>query len=136
MTGGTYTLLLDLTDSATITVGALGERDFDPGWYAYTGSAFGPGGFARVKRHRELARGDRETRHWHLDYLLGHDGTRIDAVWRTPKKDIECSVAGELPGDPVTSFGSSDCRCGSHLTYAPQRDTLATALDRLHAHRE
>ena len=61
--GGTYTLVLALADSATIEVGALESLEFDAGRYGYTGSAFGPGGFARVDRHRELCAGERDTRH-------------------------------------------------------------------------
>ncbi len=75
--GGTYTLLIALAKPATIAVGALGECEFSAGRYAYTGSAFGPGGFSRVDRHREVASGDRDVRHWHIDYLLGHPRTRI-----------------------------------------------------------
>ena len=71
MTGGTYTLLVELPECSTVEVGALGSLDLDAGWYAYTGSALGPGGFTRVQRHREMAVGERAARHWHVDYLLG-----------------------------------------------------------------
>jgi Uri superfamily endonuclease len=77
VTGGTYTLVIELPETAQIRVGALGTNTFDPGWYAYVGSANGPGGFARVERHRELAAGERDVRHWHVDYLLGSE--RADA---------------------------------------------------------
>jgi len=77
VTGGTYTLVLELDRADSIEVGALGEHRFPAGWYAYTGSAFGTGGFARVDRHYELAAGERSTRHWHIDYLLGGRG-RLD----------------------------------------------------------
>ncbi|AEH38409.1 protein of unknown function DUF123 [Halopiger xanaduensis SH-6] len=63
--GGTYVLVIDVPQSTTIEVGALGDREFAVGAYAYVGSAFGPGGFARVDRRRSvlrraLARGARE----------------------------------------------------------------------------
>lgn len=132
MTVGTYTLLIEVPQSITITVGALGDRTFDAGWYAYTGSAFGPGGFARIDRHRELAAGERETRHWHIDYLLGADCTRLDTVYRSPDVDRECQIAAALPGDPIASFGASDCSCNSHLSYHPNRDVLTTALEQHH----
>ena len=112
---GTYTLLVELARDATVEVGALGEHALDRGWYAYTGSAFGPGGFARVERHRELAAGEREARHWHVDYLLGHPAAVVREVVRTSGADVECAVARRLPGGPVEGFGASDCDCPSHL---------------------
>lgn len=133
--GGTYTLLVALDERVSLTVGALGERSLSPGWYAYTGSALGPGGFARVDRHRRTARGESDTRHWHVDSLLGHPAARLDAVYRSPGRDAECAVARSLPGDRVGGFGCSDCGCASHLAYAPERATLADALAAAHAER-
>jgi Uri superfamily endonuclease len=135
VTGGTYTLLVEVPEATTITVGALGEHRFPAGWYAYTGSAFGTGGFDRVDRHYELAAGKRDTRHWHIDYLLGHPNSRIRGDVRTPEADIECSVADALPEGPVGGFGASDCDCKSHLAYdeddAALREAVAAAHRRL-----
>ncbi|QLK27552.1 GIY-YIG nuclease family protein [Natrinema zhouii] len=116
---GTYVLVIDVTESATIEVGALGDREFDAGTYAYVGSALGPGGFARVNHHRELAVGDRNTRHWHIDYLLGHPVTRLETAITFPDADRECELADRLPGEPVSGFGASDCDCDTHLLAAP-----------------
>lgn len=58
---GTYVLQIVVDERITITVGALGSIAFDPGSYAYVGSAFGPGGLVRVERHREVSSGKRET---------------------------------------------------------------------------
>lgn len=131
MTGGTYTLVIELERARTIEVGALGECRFPSGWYAYTGSAFGTGGFARVDRHYELAAGERSTRHWHIDYLLGDEAASIRGDVRTPDADIECAVAGDLPSASVDGFGASDCSCASHLGYstagAALREAVATA---------
>ncbi|GAB3694609.1 GIY-YIG nuclease family protein [Halorubrum pallidum] len=113
--GGTYTLLVDLSSPATIEVGALGEHRLPAGTYAYTGSALGAGGFARVDRHRRTARGDHDVRHWHVDYLLTRDDARIDRVVRSVGVDAECAVAAQLPPGPVGGFGSSDCDCPDHL---------------------
>jgi Uri superfamily endonuclease len=136
---GTYTLVVALPERAAITVGALGEYAFAAGWYAYTGSAFGPGGFARVDRHRALAAGERDARHWHVDYLLGHDTTAVDAVGLTPGHDIECAVSDALAqvacgegGQQVAAFGASDCGCESHLAYVPDRDRFLAAVEREH----
>lgn len=131
MTGGTYTICLELRRPVTVEIGALGTHQLQPGGYAYTGSAFGPGGFGRVDRHYELAVGERDTRHWHIDYLLGHNGVSITGDVRTPEMDVECTVATSLPAAPIPGFGASDCDCESHLAYgedaARLRDTVASA---------
>ena len=41
--------------------------------------------------------------------------------------DVECDLAASLPGDPVPSFGASDCDCEAHLLRAPDRETLLSA---------
>jgi endonuclease-3 len=130
--GGTYTLVIALPEAASIEVGALGEHGFPSGWYAYTGSAFGPGGFSRIDRHEALARGDRVVRHWHVDYLLGHPAASIETVVRSEGADVECAVAGALPAAEVAGFGASDCDCRSHLGYADDRDALVAAVERAH----
>jgi endonuclease-3 len=122
-----------LLTATSIEVGALGSLSFDPGWYAYTGSALGSGGFARVERHRELAAGERDTRHWHVDYLLGNPAASIDYVARTPGLDAECTIASEVGGDPVPAFGVSDCDCRSHLAFSEQRADLLGSVRRAHA---
>ena len=131
-TGGTYTLLVGLGGAATIEVGALGEHRFEAGWYAYVGSARGPGGFSRVDRHRELAAGERETRHWHIDYLLGHPAASVAGVVRTASVDGECAVARAVGGERVPGFGCSDCGCNSHLISRGSREALCTSVERAH----
>ncbi|PSP65514.1 DUF123 domain-containing protein [Halobacteriales archaeon QH_8_64_26] len=130
---GTYTLLIELEANAEIGVGALGLRDFPAGWYAYTGSAFGTGGFSRVDRHRRVAAGDHDVRHWHIDYLLGHPAVRLDAVRTSAGLDAECRVARALPGERVAGFGASDCGCDSHLAYATERTILSRAIGNAYA---
>ena len=124
---GTYVLVVDLPQTTTLEVGALGDREFDAGPYAYVGSAFGSGGFARVDRHRELARGERDARHWHIDYLLGHDATRLETAFAYPDADRECELARSLPGEQVDGFGASDCDCPGHLLAAPDAETVREA---------
>ncbi|MCU4926318.1 GIY-YIG nuclease family protein [Halobacteria archaeon AArc-dxtr1] len=127
--GGTYVLLIDRSRSGSIEVGALGTREFAAGTYAYVGSAHGPGGFARVDRHRELARGDRDTRHWHVDYLLGDPATTLVRTARFPDADRECELAASLPGEQVRGFGASDCDCDGHLLETDESELLAAAGD-------
>ncbi|WP_324664883.1 GIY-YIG nuclease family protein [Haloarcula sediminis] len=134
MDGGTYTLVLERASGATIEVGALGAIDFPAGWYAYTGSALGAGGFSRVDRHRAVAAGENDARHWHVDYLLGDDATGVETVVTTAA-DIECGVArrlAEAVGGAVPDFGCSDCGCRSHLVRCEDRETLVAAVERAH----
>ena len=131
-TGGTYTLVVELPAHAALEVGALGNCQFDAGWYAYVGSALGSGGFSRIERHHELAAGERDTRHWHIDYLLGHSDSRLAGVVKTSAVDGECAVAGALDNPAVAGFGCSDCSCETHLFFAPTRDQLFTAVEDAH----
>ncbi|WEL16351.1 Uri superfamily endonuclease [Halorhabdus sp. SVX81] len=131
---GTYTLLVTLDQAATITFGAAGERELAAGGYAYTGSAFGTGGFGRIDRHRELAAGERDVRHWHVDYLLGHPGTELTDVVKTVDEGIECPVAREIAAEaqPVAGIGASDCDCNTHLAYAPDVAELRRTVEGAH----
>lgn len=129
---GTYSLLIELTAGATVEIGALGPHELDAGWYVYTGSAFGPGGLARVERHRELARGEREASHWHVDYLLGPPDSAVRAVVTTVDTDVECAVARRLPPGPIDGFGASDCACPAHLARFDSRETALRTVRRAH----
>ncbi len=124
---GTYVLIMRLSQRTTAPVGKLGEFSFPAGWYAYAGSARGPGGLAaRVSRHHQGSK----TRHWHIDYLRAH--AEPIAVWyATGSRRRECCWAealNELPGAsiPAAGFGVSDCRCPAHLIRFPTRPDLST----------
>lgn len=121
-TKGTYLLLAQLQHETEIAVGKLGTFGLAAGWYAYAGSALGPGGLpVRLARH---ARSDKRL-HWHIDYLLQH--AVLKAIWQTAYPDrLECAWAAavrDLPGaqTPIRGFGASDCRCATHLILLPQR---------------
>lgn len=132
MTKGTYTLLIELPERTAIEVGALGDREFRAGWYAYVGSAFGSGGFVRVERHREVAVGGNDARHWHIDHLLGHPATTLTRAVTSAGIDAECDIARVLSGGRVAGFGASDCDCDSHLVYGGNRDRLLRAARGAH----
>jgi Uri superfamily endonuclease len=115
---GTYILFLHLSRKRKGRVGKLGELTFIPGYYAYVGSALGPGGLAaRLHHHLKTTIKPR----WHIDYLRGI--TTLKTVWYT-ESDVRlehswafllarmANYAVSFPG-----FGSSDCRCKSHLFY-------------------
>ncbi len=135
MVGGTYTIVVNLPKPETLTIGSLGRHELPAGIYAYTGSAFGPGGFTRVDRHHELAVGERETRHWHVDYLLGDTAARIETVARSPEAEIECAVADEVAETAsvvIDGFGASDCDCPAHLHHHADREELVAVVRRAH----
>lgn len=117
---GAYVLRLELKKTARITVGALGDFEFEPGRYFYVGSAR-RGIAARVARHKRLADAKSGAAHWHIDYLLLHSHCRLVDVELLPGAG-ECKVSqsiGRRNGVtiPVPAFGSTDCRsgCRAHL---------------------
>lgn len=112
---GVYCLVLRLPRPHRITAGRLGCRRLAAGWYLYVGSAK-RNLAARLRRHLR-----REKRfRWHIDYLRGV--ARVEHIWVWAWTDAgECRANARvqgLPGAavPWTGFGSSDCRCRSHLT--------------------
>lgn len=63
MSSGTYVVFLRCGKKLNIQIGCLGLLTTKPGFYAYVGSAFGPGGVqARVRHHFALS----ERPRWHL----------------------------------------------------------------------
>ena len=114
---GTYALFMRLAEVAEIEVGKLGTFQFQPGYYIYAGSAFGPGGLkARVGRH---LRKNKKLK-WHIDYLREYMEI-TDVRFAKSAENQECEWAAEFAAKggsfPVKGLGSSDCRCFSHLIY-------------------
>ncbi|MFB4204443.1 hypothetical protein KBTX_00723 [wastewater metagenome] len=116
---GTYVLILRCDTAARLRIGRWGVLHARSGYYAYVGSAFGPGGVrARVARHARRGK----AMHWHVDYLrehavlasvwFAHSGTRLEHEWAD-------ALAGLAGMEPVNGFGCSDCRCESHLFFSP-----------------
>lgn len=128
MRPGTYVLVIELAGADRIEVGALGSRRFPPGWYAYVGSAFGPGGLTRVERHRRVADEQVSTRHWHVDHLLASSVASLERTIAKPDMAVECAVAASLPPATVNGFGASDCQCPTHLSFHPRRDRLLETI--------
>ena len=112
---GSYALVCILEEPAEFTVGKLGVKSFNAGYYIYFGSALN-GLENRVSRH---LRSDKKL-HWHIDYLLEralvkqvwgyHSSRRVECEWtNTAISVFNCDM-------PVLKFGSSDCIfCASHL---------------------
>ncbi len=115
---GQYILLLYLATNETLTIGKLGTFDFLAGWYAYVGSAFGPGGLmGRLKHHLKPV----ERPHWHVDYL--RQAAYVQEIWITPDNkpherewvDLMLDIPGAII--LVEGFGASDSDRESHLIY-------------------
>lgn len=112
-----------------IKVGSLGELLFPQGYYAYTGSARGPGGLGRVVRHQAVLEGRNPARRWHIDYLLPHTILEAVAFTRT-SMDLECSVARAIGSklEAVPRFGSTDCDCLGHLHRSHKRGPMVETV--------
>jgi sugar fermentation stimulation protein A len=117
---GAYVFLFSLPEAGQSVIGRLGTFSLPKGRYAYVGSALN-GLEPRVGRH--LRRGGKK--HWHIDHLTER-AVGMSAYLVLSERDIECQLSaavGALPGaiEPVKGFGSSDCRCRSHLFFLEPR---------------
>jgi Uri superfamily endonuclease len=108
-----YLLVMRFETDTRIMVGALGEIHIKSGYYAYTGSAKAG---LRVRAGRHLI--DPLKKRWHIDHLTGKSVER-SVFWKPHTDNGECTAAAELKERffEVKGFGSSDCRCPSHLFY-------------------
>jgi len=119
MTRGCYQLILHLDRKSRIKVGKKGEHDFPEGYYIYTGSALN-GMEGRIRRH---LRKEKKI-FWHIDYLLPHCKILKVIQYNQSDKNIttECELNKNLLKKKssvvvMKGFGSSDCKCPSHLVY-------------------
>jgi sugar fermentation stimulation protein A len=114
---GSYLLLLRLRREKTIQVGSLGRVSFPVGYYLYVGSAM-QGLTARIAWHRRREKAPR----WHIDYLRRQSDEFLAIPIRSSLRqecDVACAFAGILEAGP-SGFGSSDCRCPTHLFRSSQ----------------
>ncbi len=119
-----------------VAVGALGETEFPAGWYVYVGSALGSGGFGRIDRHRAVAAGDNDTRHWHIDYRSATRRRRRPGRHDRGRHRMRRRQRVDGPTaegfDRIDAFGCSDCDCRSHLIHHEQREQLVDAVTDAH----
>ncbi len=117
---GVYALLIELEEPREVTVTGRLKFAFSSGCYVYVGSALNSLE-SRVARH---FRPEKKC-HWHIDRLLAHGVVR-QAVCAETKGKLECVLARALsevlPGVP--RFGSSDCKCSSHLFYSAKYEAI------------
>jgi Uri superfamily endonuclease len=125
---GTYAIIMDLTRNKRISVGKLGKINFKKGYYLYVGS--GQNSLeTRIARHLRK----KKKKFWHIDYLLSQRETRMREVWIAEDRRIECLTARKILEEINTpllgkKFGSSDCKCPTHLFYLNQSKKLARDL--------
>ena len=112
-----YLLRIVLNKDIESKVGDLGRINFKKGIYLYVGSA--KRNFeARINRH--LIK--KKKKFWHIDYLLSLKDVKIKEIWITDKIK-ECQIANFLNKEGysfIQRFGSSDCKCPSHLFFVNQ----------------
>jgi Uri superfamily endonuclease len=121
---GSYVLLIRVEKARKINIGRLGVLEFRPGFYAYVGSGMN-NLEKRVSRHL----GSRKKFFWHIDYLLQRAGI-VEVFQAESRERLECGIAGRLAKklSSVPRFGSSDCRCKSHLFYSPDKRMMRNGI--------
>lgn len=105
-----------------VQIGKLGSFSFEKGYYVYVGSAK-KNIYSRINRHIQA---DKKQR-WHLDYLRPY--LQIQEVQTYDGKEGECQLFDRLKKRnvgtiPAQGFGSSDCKCVSHLFYSAKESSL------------
>ncbi len=120
-------MVIKISEDLKIRVGRLGEGSFKEGDYIYIGSAKGCLG-TRLQRHLRK----KKKTYWHIDYLLKSKKTKILQIWIIDKK-TECQTAEVFYQDPTTEltkkgFGSSDCKCVTHLFYIKEKEKIEKVL--------
>ncbi len=123
MLKGIYLLILRIRKNTEIKVGSLGGIVFQRGYFIYVGSAQN-NLIKRVQRHLS---GDKKLR-WHIDYLTTAENVDVVKVlYRESQKNAECETASVLSetAESVKGFGSSDCRCNSHLFWSGLKNGIS-----------
>ncbi len=124
---GTYCLTMYLTQDTLLKIGSLADHHFLTGHYVYVGSALN-GLMSRLRHHLKI-----NTRsHWHVDYLRHH--AFITDIWYAySSKRMECLWSSLLINaskakTPIIGFGSSDCKCRTHLTFFLEKPLIGEII--------
>jgi len=107
----------------------LGKVFFKEGDYIYIGSAKG---CLETRLQRHLRK--EKKIFWHIDYLLENKKAKILQIWTVDKK-MECQTAEVFCQAPTTEiikkgFGSSDCKCLTHLFYIKNKKKAEKILEK------
>ncbi|MEE9116215.1 MAG: GIY-YIG nuclease family protein [Thermoplasmata archaeon] len=111
---GSYCIAAFLPEDADIEIAKLGTFSFRRGMYVYTGSALSSLE-GRIGRHI----GKEKKMKWHIDFFL-EMAEVLGFISIVSSKREECSINSKFleEGEVLAKgFGSSDCRCPSHLVY-------------------
>lgn len=126
---GAYVLGLRMDQDWRGSVGRLGVVAVPAGAAAYVGSAMG-GLDARIRRHLRPQKPLR----WHIDWLTT-SCSPVGAVAVPSDERIECLLAADLRRrgwlEGPRGFGSSDCRCRTHLLLGGDGSDLQGISDHL-----
>jgi len=100
---------------------------FKKGDYIYIGSAKG---CLETRLQRHLKKEKRIF--WHIDYFLENKKVKILQIWTIDKK-VECQTAEVFCQDPNSEiikkgFGSSDCKCLTHLFFVKNKKRIESIL--------
>nr|WP_204305143.1 GIY-YIG nuclease family protein [Desulfurobacterium thermolithotrophum] len=119
---GTYCLVFKI-DDLKFKVRSGREFSLKSGYYIYVGSAFGSGGLRkRISRHLKKEK----KKHWHLDFISTDSSFKAFEVWVIEDKKVECFLANSISKTEktITGFGSTDCKCPSHLFRVSEIENL------------
>lgn len=108
-----YALIIQVENTISLKIGTLGPKILNKGLFVYVGSAQS-NFYKRINRHKR----QKKKIFWHIDYLLTNKKTRIIKIFfKVAKKTEECKLAQLISkkGKSIPNFGSSDCKCKSHL---------------------
>jgi len=121
---GSYVLIINLKKEKEIEIGRLGRILFSKGYYAYVGSGLN----SLEKRIDRHLRKNKKKR-WHIDYLL-EEGKIEEILYRESNRKEECNIARILSKkfNFTPGFGSSDCKCRSHLFFNYNKSDIVDYL--------
>jgi Uri superfamily endonuclease len=125
---GSYCIIMRLKYDKKIRIGKLGVFDFPEGFYVYVGSAM-KNLEQRILRHYSALK----KKKWHVDYFLESAEIIKFIVFPSNKKQ-ECKITKILLDDGTIiaeKFGSTDCKCKTHLIYFVTKKELSKAISRL-----
>ena len=113
---GTYMIIMRLSAPAQLDIGRMAHVSLAAGRYGYIGSALGPGGLGGRMQHHL---GTIAIPHWHIDYLRAV--AQCEQVWVCAQAQgrehawADLLVQWSDVSVAVPAFGTSDCRCATHL---------------------
>jgi sugar fermentation stimulation protein A len=113
---GSYLVIVEIARKTRLQAGGLAPGNFPRGYYVYVGSAMSDLS-ARLARHQQK----NKKLHWHIDYLTAKADRIVPLPIRSSER-LECEIAQALSSTLESGpggFGSSDCRCATHLFFSP-----------------